>query len=420
VHISSPPSSATKKYSKFCKLHHVQGETELIQPPSNWCRLSYSNPGATMRALAFAMLFAAAAWLPQDLPASPHSQVAGQPQPTSASHKPIITIPEGTKIALELTAPIYSKTAKPGDGVYAATAFPVSIHNQMAIPPGTYVEGRLDAVTSPAWKTGRAQLQMHFTKMIFANNFVTEFGSAPEHTARNIPGVFPAAAAVYVVVLPRGDVLLDNGSQIEMILQTPLSIDAAQSAAAARAPKPQSFAPIKSGSRCVPISATPGTSPMVIPGTSGSLGTPPTVIPGAPGQPEIVIPGTPPSPGTPDTVIAGSSGNPSIPCPGPPVVTTVPDDHDVHTKSLEVSSPQRVTGALLAPGKYQLRWTGRGPNATVEILQKGKAVARVQARVLLLDRKPADDDVKTHVSPDGSISLEAVVFARENFALVFR
>jgi hypothetical protein len=372
-----------------------------------------------MRALAFAMLFAPASCFAQGLPAAPPSQVAGQQQAASLHSKSTIIVPAGTRIILAMTSPIFSKTVKPGDGVYAATAFPVSVNNQMAIPPGTYVEGRVDAITLPTWRSGRAELRLHFTKMIFANNFALELTSAADQTALNILGVLPAAAAVYVVTSPRSDLLLDNGSQIEMTFQTPLSLDVAQSAAATRLAKPQKFAPVRSASRCVPIPATPGTSPTVIPGTPGSPGTSPTVIPGAAGQPDIVIPGTPATPGTPDTVIAGMSGTPEIPCPGPPVVTSVPDDHDVHTKSIEVASPLRITGALLATGTYQLRWVGLGPSATVEILLKGKAIARVKARVLLLDRKTPADDLKTHANADGSVSLQAVVFSGESFALVF-
>lgn len=388
------------------------------------------DPGAIMRALASAMLFAVAAWFAQGLLAARTSplqragattarQAAEQPQPTSGSDKTTITIPEGTKIVLALTAPVWSKSSKPGDGVYAITAFPVSVNNQMAIPPGTYVEGRVDTIISPTWRTNRGELQMHFTKMIFANNFAIDLSSAAQPAASSLPGLLPAAAEVYVVVSGRSDVLLDNGSQIEMTLQMPLSLDAGQVAAAARLAKPQHVVPVRSATRCVPIPATPGTDPTVIPGTPGTPGTAPIVIPGPPGQPDTVIPGTPATPGTPDTVIGGSSGTPAIPCPGPPVVTSVPDDHDIHTKYLEVASPLRVTGALLAPRRYQLRWTGLGPAAAVQILLKSKVVARVQARVLLLDRKPSADDLKTHANPDGSISLEAVLFAGESFALVF-
>src|SRR5229473_3085090 len=50
-----------------------------------------------------------------------------------------ITIPAGTRVTLALTSPIWAKTAKAGDAVYATTAFPVASKGTMLIPPGTYV-----------------------------------------------------------------------------------------------------------------------------------------------------------------------------------------------------------------------------------------------------------------------------------------
>ena len=50
---------------------------------------------------------------------------------------------------LAMTRALWSKTAKPGDSIYAATAFPVAGDNGMAIPPGTFAEGRIDTLAKP-------------------------------------------------------------------------------------------------------------------------------------------------------------------------------------------------------------------------------------------------------------------------------
>jgi hypothetical protein len=154
-----------------------------------------------------------------------------------------------------------------------------------------------------------------FTKIIFANGYTVELagpqnlsaGQPPTSPASAEPGTPPAPpddviAAVgnaYVLVSSQSDVLLDNGSHIDMVFQVPLQLDAANVAAAVRQSSPALLAQLKSATRCRPIPGTPGTPDTVIPGTPGTPGTPPTVIPGGPGMPDIVIPGTPGTPGTP-------------------------------------------------------------------------------------------------------------------------
>src|ERR1700761_4618095 len=54
-----------------------------------------------------------------------------------------IDVPAGMKIPLNLVTQIMSKSTKPGDAVRAVVAFPVTVGSRLAIPAGTYVEGRL-------------------------------------------------------------------------------------------------------------------------------------------------------------------------------------------------------------------------------------------------------------------------------------
>lgn len=207
---------------------------------------------------------------------------AATPSPvatSSAAPTKAYTVPAGTKVLLQLRSSLNTKSAKPGDGVYLASAFPVVVGNHVLIPAGVYVQGVVDRVQRAGHLKGRAQLDMHFTSMIFPNGTVVEIpgmvNSLPgarkqkvkedgEGTiqqdgdkARNMGKVaevsVPAgttagaiagglsghplggtlegmgaglAAAGVVALFTRGaDVNIEAGSQVEMVLQRPLVLE---------------------------------------------------------------------------------------------------------------------------------------------------------------------------------------------------
>src|SRR5437660_6761075 len=294
---------------------------------------------------------------------APQSDVQSPAQNITTHDKRAIIVPAGTKVALALSSPIWARSANVGDTIHAATSFPVAIGNEMAIPPGTYIEGKIDALKPPGWFSNHAEFQLHFTKLVFANGYTVELPIIPKDLVSSAPApvsgsgvashltaaasptrtstiyVAAAVARVYVEVTPRNDILLDNGAPIEMLLQSPLSLDSGSVAAAIIRSKPLQFMASKSSTKCMPTPGTPGTPDTVIPGSSG---TPDTVIPGGPGMPDTVIPGIP---ATSPTVIPGSPGTPGTACPGPPIVTSVPVGKDVHTKTITVPSAMHVGGA---------------------------------------------------------------------------
>jgi hypothetical protein len=96
--------------------------------------------------------------------------------------RPDITVPAGTKIPLTLKQGINSKSARPGDPVYAQTAFPITQNNQIVIPAGTFVQGEVQSVVRPGHVKGRAQLQMSFTSMIFPNGYTVLLPGAVQNT----------------------------------------------------------------------------------------------------------------------------------------------------------------------------------------------------------------------------------------------
>ena len=129
----------------------------------------------------------AAAILPCLICALPHagiSQAPAAPQasqstaaPSSAAPAPApktYVVPAGTKVLLQLRSGIDTRSAKPGDGVYLSSIFPVVVGNHVMIPPGVYVQGVVDRVERAGRIRGRAQLDMHFTSMIFPNGSVVE------------------------------------------------------------------------------------------------------------------------------------------------------------------------------------------------------------------------------------------------------
>jgi type IV secretion system protein VirB10 len=106
------------------------------------------------------------------------SASAGLPAPASVPEsvpaKKIYTVPAGTKVLLQLRSGINTRSAKPGDGVYLASIFPVVVGNRVMIPAGVYVQGVVDRVARAGRVKGKSQLDMHFTSMIFPNGTVVE------------------------------------------------------------------------------------------------------------------------------------------------------------------------------------------------------------------------------------------------------
>lgn len=357
---------------------------------------------------------------------TPADAAAGEPQ--AATSNATITLPAGTQVDLALTGPVWTKTAKAGDPIYAVTDFPVAAGGAIAIPAGTYVQGQIDTLNKPGWLSPHAEFQIHFSKLIFANGYTVELPQPPQTVLAADPTlanswltseVATAVATPYVQVSSSSDILMDNGAQIEMVLQLPLVLDAQNVAAAAKDTRTPPPIPTKSATMCRPTPSTPGTPDTVIPGTPGTPGTPDTVIPsGTPGVPDTVIPGIPATPGTPDTIIPGSPSTPGTVCPGPPIVAGN-GKTGVYSGNFELASPVVVGGTQLAAGSYQAKWTGPAPSGEIEFLQKGKHVATAEARILTMYAKAPASVPETKANSNGTESLISLRFAGQTLALYF-
>ncbi|HMD15647.1 MAG TPA: hypothetical protein VKH18_03190 [Terriglobales bacterium] len=102
--------------------------------------------------------------------------------PPADSAKSTLTIPVGARIPLSLKQAISTKTAKDGDPVYAETAFPFVINEQVVIPAGTYIQGKIERVQRGGHVKGRAEVLIHFTSMIYPNGYTVLLGGSVENT----------------------------------------------------------------------------------------------------------------------------------------------------------------------------------------------------------------------------------------------
>src|SRR5215469_14373580 len=106
---------------------------------------------------------------------TPPPGTGNAPEPaTPAAQTKSIEVPQGTKVLLALRSAVNTKTAKPGDGVYLSSSFPVVVKGHVVIPAGVYVQGVIDQVVRPGRVKGRAAVRMHFTSMIFPNGSVVD------------------------------------------------------------------------------------------------------------------------------------------------------------------------------------------------------------------------------------------------------
>jgi hypothetical protein len=104
-------------------------------------------PVVRMRRLDVAILLAFFACAAASAPRVGAQSVPKGSAPAASS---TIVVPAWTTVPIALTRPVLAKTAHVGDSVYGETVFPVAVHDRMAIPAGSYVEGQIDDLTPPS------------------------------------------------------------------------------------------------------------------------------------------------------------------------------------------------------------------------------------------------------------------------------
>lgn len=114
------------------------------------------------------------------LAATAKAQEAAQEAVPAPGDRASVVIPAGTKVPLRLESGISTKNAKPGDGVYARTTFPVAIDDRIVIPSGTYIQGEIASVKRAGRVHGKAEVLMHFRTMIYPSGYTVALPGALE------------------------------------------------------------------------------------------------------------------------------------------------------------------------------------------------------------------------------------------------
>jgi hypothetical protein len=201
-----------------------------------------------------------------------------------------IVVPAGTKIQLYLSNPLNSRTAQVGDVVHAEVAFPVVVNQRLVIPRGAFADGAVTKITRPGFShhanisiqftriifENGYSVSLTSATAVAANKFSPGLSASPllnaepsetATVAANLPEAPPATTLtsapftmlffqtapplpklpgppkgfiigaavsgaigifllVYGISHRGGDIYLHSGWQLDMVLQTPVAIDA--------------------------------------------------------------------------------------------------------------------------------------------------------------------------------------------------
>lgn len=107
----------------------------------------------------------------------PNEQASPQAPAQNPPSKSPATLPAGTQLALVLTHPIDSKVTHRGDSVYAQITDPVLVDNQVVIPAGAFVQGKMEKLTRQG---SRAELSMQSVSVAFPDGYVANVSGPVE------------------------------------------------------------------------------------------------------------------------------------------------------------------------------------------------------------------------------------------------
>ncbi|HXR37207.1 MAG TPA: hypothetical protein VN754_14715 [Candidatus Binataceae bacterium] len=92
--------------------------------------------------------------------------------PNSPAIENSMIVPAGTNIALVLTHPVRSKTMHKGDDIYAQVMAPVTVGDAVAIPPGAFMQGKVDKLQRNG---GRGELHLQSMTLTLPDGEVIPF-----------------------------------------------------------------------------------------------------------------------------------------------------------------------------------------------------------------------------------------------------
>jgi hypothetical protein len=150
---------------------------------ANYCRLRILTTTAFLSlaktrirqniALTSTLLLAISSLGQQTQAPTPEPDSQGTPLAAVPSAKPApvgtVTVPAGTSIALVLTHPIQSRYIHHGDDIYAQVISAVTAGNQVVIPPGTLVQGKVKKL---GHNGSRGEIQLQSLSIIYPDGYV--------------------------------------------------------------------------------------------------------------------------------------------------------------------------------------------------------------------------------------------------------
>src|ERR1700691_4555572 len=105
----------------------------------------------------------------QDQPQTTQGQLSQPGQAQVETENTTATIPAGTRIALVLTHPIQSRYIHRGDDIYAQVSSPIASGNEVVIPAGTLVQGKVDKLGRNG---GRGELRLQSMSISYPDGYV--------------------------------------------------------------------------------------------------------------------------------------------------------------------------------------------------------------------------------------------------------
>ena len=85
--------------------------------------------------------------------------------------------------------------------------------------------------------------------------------------------------------------------------------------------------------------------------------------------------------------------------------------------SVKLYENVKLNGRTLAPGKYDVEWTGTGPDVQVNVRQGNNTVATAPAKITPVASAPAGSGYSTKAEGDGSKSLTSVFIAGKKYTI---
>jgi hypothetical protein len=85
--------------------------------------------------------------------------------------------------------------------------------------------------------------------------------------------------------------------------------------------------------------------------------------------------------------------------------------------SLKLSDSVTVGGKQLAPGEYELAWTGTGSNVELSISSGKETIAKVPAQLITLNKTEPASGYSTNTNADGSKTLTGISFGGKKYEL---